>query len=174
MPLAGQGDGDHRSCPDSTCATYTRRDTRRGRGNVVVVVVAIVVVGVVVVADANLGPVYHRSSSSCVVPVVRRQTFPLSSGFPAPPVGGVLTTACGGAVAFPGTRGGGIGSAPVKRGQRSVCHLQDGGMASSALALTPPAPPTRGGIRGGGRASLSSWLSPSSSSKTNLSLVLRL
>ena len=30
MPLAGRQDGDHRSCPDSTCATYTRRDTRRG------------------------------------------------------------------------------------------------------------------------------------------------
>jgi hypothetical protein len=110
----------------------------------VVVVVAIVVVRVVVVADTDLGPAYHHSSSSRVVPVVRRQTFPLSSGFPAPPVGGVLTTACGGAVAFPGTRGGGIGSAPVKRGRRSVCHLQDSGMMTIALALTPPAPPTRG------------------------------
>jgi len=106
MPLAGWRDGDHHSCPDSTCATYTRWDMRRGRGIVVVVVVAIVVVGVVVVADTDLGLVYHRSSSSCVVPVVGRQTFPLSSGFLAPPVGGVLTTACGGAVAFPGTRRG--------------------------------------------------------------------
>src|SRR6266581_1159573 len=121
MPLAGRRDGDHRSCPDSTCATYTRRDTRWGKGIVVIVVVAVVVVGVVVMADANLGPVYHRSSSSCVVPVVRRQTFPLSSSFPAPPVGGVLTTACGGAVAFLGMRGG-IGLAPVNRGQR-CCHV---------------------------------------------------
>jgi len=86
------------------------REAPHGGGQqreVVIVVVAIVVVGVVVVADADLGPVYHRSSSSRVVPMVGRQTFPLSSGFPAPPVGGVLTTACGGAVAFPGTRRGG-------------------------------------------------------------------
>ena len=73
---------------------------------VVVVVVAIIVVGVVVMADTNLGPVYHCSSSSRVVPVVGRQTFPLSSGFPAPPIGGVLMTAYRGAVAFPGTCGG--------------------------------------------------------------------
>jgi len=30
MPLAGWQDGDHCSCPDSTCATYMRWDTRRG------------------------------------------------------------------------------------------------------------------------------------------------
>ena len=125
MPLAGRRDGDQRSCPDSTCATYTRHDTRWGKGIVVVVVVAVVVVGVVVVADANLGPVYHRSSSSCVVPVVRRQTFPLSSSFLAPPVGGVLTTACGGAVAFLGTCGGGSDWHQLRevRGQYATCRM---------------------------------------------------
>jgi len=106
MPLAGQRDGNHHCCPDSTCTTYTRWDMRWGRGIIVIMVVTIIVVRVVVMADADLGPVYHRSSSSHVVPVVGRQTFPLSSGFPTPPVGGVLTTACGGAVAFPGMCGG--------------------------------------------------------------------
>ena len=130
--LGRSGGEDGRRC-------WTRRDdggkTMRGQAIVVVGVVgkmtgkttrgqAIVVVGLVVVADADLGPTYHRSSLSCVMPMVGRQTFPLSSGFLAPPVGGGLTTACGGAVAFPGTRGGGSDRHQLRevRGRYATCR----------------------------------------------------
>src|SRR6266567_3576244 len=84
MPLAGWRDGDHHSCPDSTCTTYTRWDTRhqlRSAPSQRLLVQATDTVcayvptvegkgrgqeghrclGVVAMADADLGPAYHCS-----------------------------------------------------------------------------------------------------------------